>query len=130
MSKENKGIIIPLISLIFYTGIAGVLIYVMLVTFGFYNPNYKTENYKTCKADGVCWKESIDTFFDAKFEDYEDGKIDEDWDSKEEMLGAEIQTIIDSKTRTEVGDYFFAAMQKNTEKIAKEIPTARTENQY
>jgi hypothetical protein len=130
MSKESKGIIIPIISSIFYIGIAGCLIYVMLVTSGIYNPNSKTENYKTCKADKVCWKESIDSFFEAKFEDYEDGKIDEDWDSKEEMLGYEIQTIIDSNSRSEVTEYFFAAMQKNADKITKEIPSARTKNQY
>lgn len=130
MSKQSKGIIIPIISSIFYIGIAGCLIYVMLVTFGIYNPNSKTENYKSCKADKVCWKESIDSFFEAKFEDFEDGKIDEDWDSKEDMLVSEIQTIIDSNSRSEVTEYFFASMQKNADNIAKEIPSARTKNQF
>ena len=129
MSKESKGIIIPIIGLIFCVGSLGVCIYVFLLLFGIYNPNSKTENYKTCKADIVCWKESINTFFDAKFEDFEDGKIDKNWNSEEQMLGSEIQTIINSNIRTEVTEYFFAAMQKNAKKIAKEIPSARTESQ-
>jgi hypothetical protein len=127
---ENKGIITPIISLIFYSGIAGVLIYLLLVMSGIYNPNSKTENYKTCKADKVCWKESIDSFFEAKYEDYKDGKIDKDWNSEEVLLGKEIETIINSDIRNEITEYFYSAMQKNVNKITKEIPSARRENQY
>ena len=97
---------------------------------GIYNPNSKTENYKTCKADKVCWKESIDSFFEVKYEDYKDGKIDKDWNSEEVLLEKEIETIINSDIRNEITEYFYSAMQKNVNKITKEIPSARRENQY
>ncbi len=106
-----------------------IVIYKYLELLKIIGPQAKIENYKSCKAEKNCWKESIDAFFECKLEDYTDGKIDIDWTLEEIKIKNEIQTIIDNNSREEITKYYFTSWTSCMVKISKENSSAQIDHQ-